>query len=147
MSWWRRYIVSVFNPRVLAQEIIKKQEEIYESQRRHFPGQEEHIYLAQVWLSRGAAYRHRLDPNDPDVQTRAFIETHAFACLDPPDSIRALGLYIVWKEHRDIIKHYVEFQEEFNRIMQPVHQAEEDGTIDKLYSRRNPKLASKAGVG
>jgi hypothetical protein len=146
VSWWRRYLLSTFSPKILAEEIIKKQEEIYEAQRRRFPGQEEHVYLAQVWLSRGASYPHRLDSNDPEVQTRAFIETRAFACLSPPDSIRALALYIVWKEHRDTIERYVEFQEEFNRIMAPVHQAEQDGTIDKLYSKRNPKLASQAGL-
>ncbi len=146
MGWWRRYVLSAFSPRTLGEEIIKKQEEIYEGQRRLFPGQDEHTYLTQVWLSRKAAYPHRMNPDDPEVQTWAATQTFQFACLEPPASIRALALYIVWKEHPDIIEGSPKYQEEFNRIIVPVFKAEREGTLDTLYAARNPKLAREAGV-
>lgn len=136
-----KFIQSIFNTQVLGEETIGKQEEVYQQYRKRFPNKDPHFYLAQVWLSRIAA--HGNNPNDPDLQMLSCIETFLCACIPPPQCAKALGLYILYKERPDIIEKHKTFQEEYVRLMQPVFKAQENGTIEELYRRYNPHMASQ----
>ena len=66
-----------------------------------------------------------------------------FACVSPPNNVRALGLYFIYKERPDILQAYPKFGIEFEAIMSPVFKAMESGNLDTLYQRYNPKMASE----
>ncbi len=137
-----RFVQSIFDSKVLAEETVKKQEEMYRKHRDVFPNEEPHFHLAQTWRSR--AVMHGKNPDDPNVQMVSFTETYQFACVPPPQCARALGLYILYKERPDILEQMTELQEEFGRLMGPIHAAIANGTLESLYRKYNPKMAAQA---
>ena len=136
-----RFFQSIFDARVCGQEIVATQEKVYEKVRRQYPGHEPHFYLAQVYLSR--AVFHGKNSQDPAVQMISLTETYQFACVPYPSCVRALGLYILYKERPDVITQYPEFSEEFEGLVGPVRAAMLDGTICQLYARQNPRMAAE----
>lgn len=139
-----RFLQSMFDGRVLAEEIVKKQEEMFRGHKHLFPNEEPHFHLAQTWRSRAAV--HGKDPEDPNVQMVSFTETFQFACVPPPQCARALGLYILYKERPDLLEQMPELQEEFGRLMKPVHEAIANSTLDSLYRKYNPKMGSQMSL-
>jgi len=136
-----RFFKSLVNPEVMGEEIITLQEKGYREAEKMYPGADPHMLLAQVWLSRMAA--HGKNPMDEMLQTVAFSETMQFACVPPPKNVRALALYFIHKERSDIIQNYPKFAQEFEALMTPVFKAMENGNIDDLYRRYNPKMANE----
>lgn len=136
-----RFFQSMFDSRVCGQEVVATQEKMYEQSRCENPGEEPHAHLARVWLSRARV--HGKDPNDPAVQMVSFTETMQFACIPYPGCIRALGLYMVYKERPDIIQQHPEFTEEFAALIEPVQGAMVDGSMMTLYARQNPRMAAE----
>ena len=74
------------------------------------------------------------------MQIVSFTETMQFACLPYPGNVRALALYIVYKERPDIVRRYPRFSEEFNKLMAPVMAAIGSGSIEDLYHKYNPNM-------
>ena len=136
-----RFLLSIFSPKILGEEIVKKQEDMYEHHVSMYPDLDPHQHLAAVWLSRMTVSGH--DPNTELLKEAAFTETMQFACVPPPQCARALGLYIVYREEHRIIEKYRVFQEEFETLMQPVFEANENGTMYDLYQKYNPKMAER----
>lgn len=71
----------------------------------------------------------------------AWNESKLFSVLDRPHSIRALALYVVYKE---LPPEAYSYAEEYNTLMGPVLRMVEDGTFEDLYRRRNPKIAAQS---
>lgn len=138
----RSFLKSLVNAEAMGDEIISVQERVYREAQRRYPGADPHMLLAQVWLSRMAA--HGKTPMDETLQTVAFSETMQFSCVAPPNNVRALALYFIYKERPDIIQNYPKFAQEFERLMAPVMAAIESGSIDTLYQRFNPQMAAQA---
>lgn len=136
-----RFVQSMFDPRVLAEETVSKQEEMYRKHRELFPNEEPHFHLAQTWRSRAAV--HGKNPEDPNIQMVSFSVTMQFACVPPPECARALGLYILYEERRDILEQMTDLQLEFGRLMAPVHEAMAKGTLESLYRKHNPRMAEQ----
>lgn len=129
---------------------INSIEKTYWQFRKKQPNQDEHFYLANTWLHRYKNTRLTRDQLDTlgisDFKTKkqqhdakelaAWTETRQFAILDPPDSYRAMALFIIYKEFGGgAALHY---EQEFNRIMSPVMEAQENGSFDKIYEEKNP---------
>ncbi len=129
------------NSEVMGEEIVAWQEIIYRDYEKKYPSADPHMLLAHVWLSRMAA--HKKNPKDEMMHIAAFSETKQFACIPPPNNARALGLYFIYKERPDILQAYPKFGMEFESLMTPVFKATENGSIDELYQRYNPKMASE----
>lgn len=136
------FLKSLVNPEAMGDEIIAVQERVYREAQRMHPGADPHMYLAQAWLVRMAA--HGKNPTDEMLKVMAFSETMQFACVAPPNNMRALGLYFIYKERPDIIQNYPKFGLEFARLMAPVMAATENGSMEALYQRFNPQLAAQA---
>ncbi len=132
-----RTVGSFFNSRILAEETIRLQEEMYALSMKNYPDLSPHEHLAKVWLSRMATFGR--NPNDPDEIKAAFAVTMKFACIPSPKCIRALALFILYKENEKTISDNPEFESEFNSLMGPVMEAQENGTYENLYLRYNPK--------
>lgn len=130
------------NTKFLGEEIIKKQEDFYHRYQKDFPGLEPHTYLRAVWVSRMAA--HCKNPNDPKVQLASLSETFLYACVPPPDCVRALALYFIYQESPHVIDQNPIFAQEFHRLMGPVFRAKENGTIYDLYRKYNPRMAEES---
>ncbi|OGN96254.1 MAG: hypothetical protein A2Z77_00655 [Chloroflexi bacterium RBG_13_51_36] len=144
---------SLFSDKALAEDIIKANEKTYWKVRSERLGEDEHFYLATTLLRRFEA-RKRLGQNPLSGITREYglspkdekemlsmitaAETRLFSVLDPPDSIRALALYIVYKEVPSEAHRY---EEEYNRILGPIMKMEEDGAFANLYRKKNPNMA------
>jgi hypothetical protein len=136
-----KFFQGIFNTRALGKQTIRTQERIYEKQRELFPNRDPHFYLAQVWLSRQAVWGN--DPNDPALQGLAFGQTYLFACVPPPSCARALGLHFLYKERPDILIKHQDLEDEYNQLMQPVIEAQQNGTIEQLYRMYNPRMADE----
>ena len=80
------------------------------------------------------------DVNDPNMVINALSATYLHACIRHPLCARSLGLYFLYKENPQIILKYPKYSEEYDRLMGPVLEAQENGTIDGLYKRYNPKM-------
>jgi hypothetical protein len=136
------FLKSLVSPETMGDEIISLQERAYREAQRMYPGADPHMLLAQVWLSRMAA--HGKDPMDETLQTVAFSETMQFSCVAPPNNVRALALYFIYKERPDVIQNHPKFGQEFDRLMAPVMAAIQGGGMDTLYQRYNPQMAAQA---
>jgi hypothetical protein len=139
------FFKSLFSNKALAEDIIKANEKTYWKVREERPGEDEHFYLATTLLRRFEA-RKKLgqdlgllnDKENLNLVTNS--ETMSFSVLDPPKSIRALALYIVYKE---VPSEAYRYEEECNRIMEPVMKMEENGTFMDLYRKKNPNMAKQ----
>ena len=137
-----KFFNSLFDNELIGQEIINAQVKAYERYKQRFPQAEPHELLACTWLSRQKASLRNI--NDPNMQMLSYTETFIFACVPPAKCARALGLYIVYKERPDIIGNYPAFSKEYSLLMNPVFEAQQNGTILDLYSKYNPQMAEMA---
>lgn len=138
-------IRGVFNTKVMGEEILATQVRMYHHFKQSNPHFEEHELLANVWLSRRKALElfAKQKTDDETLSLLAFTETHLFAVLDYPNSIRALALYMLYKERPDIVAKHPEFYAEFRELMEPVFRAQQNGTFQEWYKRKNPRLAAR----
>lgn len=132
-----RFLRSIVNREILGEEIVNQQEKIYRLDKKIFPDADLHDRLVGIWISRTRA-RHKGIEEEEIEKIVARAETSLFACVPPPGSVRALGLYFIYKERPDIILAYPKFGEEFETLMKPVLIAKEKGSLEQLYKLCNP---------
>jgi ABC-type nitrate/sulfonate/bicarbonate transport system substrate-binding protein len=83
-----------------AENLIKAVQEAYFDLRKQSPDRDEHWYLANVWLKRYGSGAEAKEKGEEWAQFTAYKETHEFAILDSPQSIRGLALLLVARERR-----------------------------------------------
>lgn len=134
-----REILGVFIPRILAQNIIKANEDAYNYCRSNNPGKNEHDYLAMTYATRRKAgvLVGNDSINEEQISILSYTETHQFAVLSPPNSIRALALYILYKERPDLISE--KHREEFSKLMEPIFTSQDKRTFNNWYEQKNPE--------
>lgn len=134
-----RYFQSILHPQVLAEDTIRANENTYHLLRKKYPGRKEHDYLAWTYVSRRDARKALgMDSiSEADLSVISYTETLTFAVLPTPQSIRALALYILFKERPDLITD--SHRTEFAQLMEPVFKAEQDGQMEKWYQQTNPE--------
>jgi hypothetical protein len=139
------FFKSLFSNKALAEDIIKAMEKTYWRVKKEKPGEDEHFYLASTLLRRFEV-RKKLGQDlgllnhKESLNLIVFNETMTFSILDPPESIRALSLYIVYKE---VPSEAYRYEDEFNKIMEPVLKMEENGTFMSIYRKKNPTIAKQ----
>lgn len=134
-----RSVQSIFNPRILAEEIIRANEKTYDLLRAKYPRRKEHDYLARTYACRREAHGVLgMDSiSEDELRVISYTETLKFAVLPHPKSIRALALYILFKERPDLIT--ASHKAEFGELMEPVFTAEQEGRFEEWYARTNPE--------
>ena len=115
---------------------------IFNKAQKARPYEEPHESLASTWMHRMKGMGHNV--NDPNMVLNALGETYLHACIRPPLCARSLGLYFLYKENPQIIQKYPKYSTEYNELIGPVFEAQENGTIDELYKRYNPKMAENS---
>jgi hypothetical protein len=117
-----------------AEKIIESVEKAYSILRCKNPGRDEHWLLANTWLERYASTREAKQKGPELIRFIAYNDTHQFAILEPPESIRALALFLVHKELGAAAEPY---GAEFGKIMDKVFRAQADGSFFDRYRERN----------
>lgn len=143
-----RLIGSKYNPvqqHHITEKILSVSKQIYDKVRMERPDEDEHFYLATTWLRRffsdKRAYRHGNKLSDKELGNMSWTETMQFAILDPPGSIRALSLYMVYKE---CPREYLKYIKEFNKLMEPVAETKKNGTFMDVYKQKNPRIVLRS---
>ena len=132
------FLRGLFDLKFTGKDLIKKQIGAYYNERSLAHDQPQHVHLARAWLSRQAFWGD--DINLPEEQTRAYTVTLHCACVAHPTCAEAFGLLILHQERPDIVDQYPEFSVRFRQIMKPVLDAEESGTLRRLYRKFNPTM-------
>lgn len=128
-----KFLKSLFSTKASAKEFIESIEFSYNKHRSHFPGKNQHFYLAQAWLAYMQAKGASID--EPAIQEAAFTTTYQIACIPHPDCGKALGIFLLYRERPNDIDS--ETEATFNSIYVPVMEAQEKGTIEELYKKHN----------
>jgi len=132
----------VYNQEVLGEQTVEAVVTVFLKAQKARPYEEPHESLASTWLHRMKLMGH--DVRQPDIVEIAMRETFLHACIRPPLCARSLGLYFLYKENPQILNKYPKFVEEYNALIGPVLETQENGSILELYSKFNPKLAKLA---
>lgn len=132
------FIRSVFDTKYNCEYFIKNIEDTFYEYKEKLPGHEQHFYLMQTWLSYMAAKGSNI--NDPDIQIAASPTTYLVACVPPSFCARALGIFLLYRERPEVFEKFKNLLEEFNKAILPVMEAQENGTIEQLYKKYNPKI-------
>lgn len=131
-------LVGVFVPRILAENIIKANEDTYYHCRKKWPNQNEHDYLAMTYAARRRTHVKVFKDNitEEQIHILSYTETEIFSVLVPPKSIRALALYILYKERPDLITD--NHHDEYSNLIGPVLKSQDDGSFENWYKKTNP---------
>jgi hypothetical protein len=119
-----------------AENLIKAVEETYSALCRQYPDKDEHWYLANTWLKRHGSGVEAKEKGEEWAQFTAYKETHEFAILDSPQSIRGLALLLVARELGETAAK--PYESEFFKTIEPVVKAKQDRTFLKTYQEKNP---------
>ncbi len=147
IGFWRT-MGCVFNKRLLIEETIKKQEQIYRTYKSRYSALEPHELLDRVWLSWMCTYGR--GSITPEAKMVASAVTCDFACMPEPANVRSLAVYMLYKEYELEIESNPKLQEllmsteagkEFDIQVVRVAEAKANGTFMDLYEKYNPNCA------
>ncbi len=130
----------ILNGKVLAEEVIRTIEVMYEGERQMNRAANEHQLLAYVLARRmkhHAMFSRGPTPSDEALMEEAAKETAMFSILGYPKSVRALGLYVIARERPDLIDRYPEFLGEYGQLTRPAKEAVDNGRFQDLYRSKN----------
>lgn len=117
--------------------LIQSLEYIYYDLRTEYPDREEHWYLANTWLKIYGSTKEAKQKGPELVKFIAYKDTHQFSILEPPNSIRGLALFLIYKElGEQEARHY---GIEFSQIMEPIIRCKEKHIFLDKYKERNPR--------
>jgi hypothetical protein len=141
------FLKNLFSRKARAEDIIKTTTEMYWHVRNERPGEDEHIYLSTTLMRKFAsAYFPDETITNPELyrgrlESICSGESHLFSVLDPPDSIRALAIYMAYKS---LPAEAAKYLDEYNRLMGPTLKLREDEkAFIELYKKKNPKIAKE----
>jgi hypothetical protein len=122
-------------------KIMESVEKTYSGLRRDHPDRDEHWLLANTWLERYGATREAKRKGPEVMRFIAYKETHQFSILERPESVRALALFLVYKELGAAAEPY---GPEFGRVMEPVLRARAEHRFFERYKEKNPGTLSES---
>jgi len=119
-----------------AENLIKSVEQKYLDLRREHPDQDEHWLLANTWLERYGSSEEAKEKGDEWARFTAYKDTCEFSVLEPPQSIRALALFLVFKEMGG--EPARQYESEFFKLVEPVMRSKEKRAFIDEYKQKNP---------
>lgn len=129
----------LLNGEALAAHTVESTENAFFRVQKESPYGEPHAWLASTWLNRIKC--RKMGYRDPDIHTLSLTETFFHACIKPPLCARSLALYLLYTENPGVMKRSKKLQREFARLMAPVIEAQESGTIREMYRMYNPRMS------
>jgi len=120
-----------------AENLIRALEQIYFELKEKNPDRDEHWFLANTWLKRYGSTKQAKQRGTEWTNFVAYKDTLQFSILEPPKSIRALALFLVYKElGEEAATHY---SNEFSQLMEPIIESQESNVFLGKYKERNPR--------
>lgn len=120
-----------------AENLIKSLEQTYLNLRKEHPDRDEHWFLANTWLRRYGSTDETKQKGPELMRFIAYKETHQFSILEPPESIRGLAFFLVYKESGEQQAMY--YSSEFSQIMEPIIRSRARHEFLQKYKERNPR--------
>lgn len=120
-----------------SETLIAILETTYSQLREENPDRDEHWLLANTWLTRYGASKQARRRGAAWTKFVAHKDTLQFSILEAPKCIRALALFVVYKEMGK--KQVISYATEFSRLMEPVMKSRETHTFLAEYKKRNPR--------
>ena len=136
----RRFVQLLFNPEARAWHFVERCQITCEQHAQRNPEIEPHQLLGHLWSK---TRRIRWHGKDPALRKPAFVATYFYACLPPSDGARALGLAIALSAYPKTADKYPALGQEYDRLMEPVFEAQRNGGLHTLYAKHNPRLAAE----
>lgn len=128
----------IFDSEQAGENLVGAQVKMYNDIKLHCPGDDPHILLAKVYMSRLRA--RRIDISDPSILTKCFSQTCIPACLDEGFNIRATALIMLQDERPDIASQHPKFEHNLDIFMQPLIDTMKSGeSFLSAYNRKNPR--------
>lgn len=127
-----------------AEDIIKSLEQTYFDLRKENPDQDEHWLLANTWLIRYGSTKQAKQKGEDWTKFVAYKDTLQFSILEPPKSVRALALFLVYKEIGDETASY--YGSEFSEVMELIIESQESNVFLDKYKERNPRTWKETQV-
>jgi len=119
-----------------AEELVKSVEQTCLDLRQKHPDQDEHWLLANTWLERYGSGEEAKEKGDEWARFTAYKDTCEFSVLEPPQSMRALALFMVFKELGETTAK--QYESEFFQLMEPVMRSREKRVFIDEYKQKNP---------
>jgi len=120
-----------------AENLIKSLEQTYFDLRRKNPDRDEHWFLANTWVKRYGSTKQAKQKGAEWARFVAYKDTHQFSILEPPESIRGLALFLVYKELGE--QQAIHYTSEFSQIMEPIIKSQESHVFLDKYKERNAR--------
>lgn len=119
-----------------AEDLIKSLEQAYSGLRQKHTDRDEHWFLANTWMEKYGSGEEAEEKGAEWARFTAYKETFEYAILEPPESIRALALILVFRERGE--EEAKQYESEFFRLMEPVVKSKENRVFIDEYKERNP---------
>jgi len=132
------------NKKASPESLIDSAEQTYFDLREKNPDRDEHWFLANTWLRRYGSTEEAKQKGPELLKFIAYKETHLFSVLEPPESIRGLALFLVYKELGEWQAMY--YADEFSQIMEPIMRSRTNHVFPEKYKQRNPRTWKKGQV-
>lgn len=120
-----------------AENLIKNLEQTYFNLKKDHPDRDEHWLLANTWLKRYSSTKEAKQKGPKKMKFIAYKDTHLFSILSPPESIRGLALFLVYKELG--VQQAIYYNSEYSRIMEPIIKSKEMHIFLDKYKEKNPR--------
>ena len=127
-----------------AENLIKSLEQTYSDLRKKHPDQDEHWYLANTWLTRYGSGEEAKQKGAEWATFTAYKDTCEFSILEPPESVRGLALFLVFKELGEPQAKY--YESEFFQILEPVLKSKKSNVFFDEYKQKNPLFMGGFGI-
>jgi hypothetical protein len=124
--------------------LIKTLQEKYFKLKEQNPDQDEHWLLANTWLEMYGSTEQAKQRGAEWASLTAYKSSCQYSILEPPKSIRALALSLVYEELGEwpAINYAIEFDE----LTEPIRESKESNTFLDKYKQRNPQTWQKNQV-
>ena len=132
------------NKNAPAEKLIKSLEQTYFGLRKKHPDQDEHWFLANTWLERYGSGEEAKQKGAGWARFTAYKDTCEFSVLEPPKSIRALALFLVFREQGEQPAKY--YESEFFQLIEPIVRSKASRVFLEEYQQRNPSTWKEVQV-
>lgn len=134
------FFKALVNPEASGELMISSLEKQYQIMTKAMPDKNPYVHLTEIYSIRRSGFRNLKGIEREALFAEATQAAMLHACLPPPKNIRALALFLLFKEREDIMRSCPKFLIEYSELMEPVHAAESKGTRHNLFKKYNPKV-------
>jgi hypothetical protein len=125
-------------------KLILLLESTYSRLREQNPDRDEHWLLANTWLARYGSSEQAKEKGAAWARYVAYKDTLQFSILETPKSIKALALFLVYKELGE--KAAAHYADEYAQLYEKVYTCMSNNKFIDEYKKRNPQTWSENQV-